>query len=79
MEDPLPEELIPSPRLKLDMVIVVSLMIWLFATLEEAALLVPDVLETGSVKVISSAKLLKLKSKAAYNKKYWVKLKIFLI
>jgi hypothetical protein len=54
-------------------------MIWLFATLEEAALLVPDVLKTSAVRVISSAKLLKLKSKATYNKKYWDKLKIFLI
>ena len=77
MDDSLPDELMPSPRLELDMVIVVLLMIWLFASLERTALLVPDVMEIGVA--ISTAKLLKLKSKAAHIEKYWDKLKIFFI
>ena len=57
MGDSPPDELMPSPRLELDMVMVVSLMIWLFTTLEETALLVPDVLETGAVSVVDCARI----------------------
>jgi hypothetical protein len=60
------------------MVMEVLLMIWLFPTAEEKPLLEPDVREIG-LSIVSAAKLLKLKSKAAHIEKHWDKLKIFLI
>jgi hypothetical protein len=62
------------------MVMGVSVMIWLFPTAEEKPLLEPDVCEIGpGIGIVSAAKLLKLKSKAAHIEKHWDKLKIFLI
>jgi hypothetical protein len=51
------------------MVMEVLLMIWLFPTAEEKPLLEPDVREIG-LSIVSAAKLLKLKSKAAHIEKH---------
>ena len=62
MEDSLPDELMPSPRLELDMVIVVWLTIWLLTTLEETPLPAPDDPETGADTVVDWAKACVLKN-----------------